>query len=198
MKRIREFIAIGLALTLAFVGFSPVGHAQITAQSDATYQANVYFSRTGLIVGKAAAGPAVVSDNGSVVFNARFRTTIGNVNTGTTLLPAIAGFKYRLIDANIIAVGGAVGTCTAVVILGTQATSSATLLSGAAAALTRSANVKPGLTNVSGVSGVGTVLADGASYVQNDANTAITIGKTGGTCDTATHIDAILTYAIES
>ena len=198
MKRFREFVAIGLVVALSFVGLSSPGHAQIVAQSDSTVQAPVYFSRSGLLVVKAAAGPGVVSDNGSFVYNARVRTSIANVNAGATLLPAIAGYKYRLIDVNVISVGGAVGTCTAVVVLGTQAAGSATLTSAAAAALTRSANVKPGLTNVSGVSGVNTVLADGASYVQNDVNTAITIGKTGGACDTATHIDAILTYAIES
>jgi hypothetical protein len=42
------------------------------------------------------------------------------------------------------------------------------------------------------------VLADGASYVQNDVNTAITIGKTGSSVTTATSIDVILTYVLEA
>lgn len=131
------------------------------------------------------------SSNGSFVLNQRFRTGIAGVNTGATLLPAVAGYKYRLIDASVIAVGGAVATCTAVTINGTQATSSVALLSIAVAALTQSAVVKPNTANA-------TVLADGASFVKNDATTAITIGKTGGTCATATSVDVILSYAIES
>lgn len=129
--------------------------------------------------------------NGSFAYNQRIRTAIAAVNSGATLLPAVAGYKYRLIDASVIAVGGAVATCTAVTINGTQATSSAALLSIAVAALTQSTVVKPNTANA-------TVLADGASFVKNDATTAITIGKTGGSCATATHVDVILTYAIES
>jgi hypothetical protein len=128
---------------------------------------------------------------GSFVYNQRFRTSIANVNTGVTLLPAVAGYKYRMIDASMIAVGGAVATCTAVVINGTQATSSVALLSVAVAALTQSTVVKPNTANA-------TVLADGASYVKNDVATAVTLGKTGGSCATATSVDVILSYAIES
>jgi hypothetical protein len=43
-----------------------------------------------------------------------------------------------------------------------------------------------------------TVLAAGASFVANDAGSAITIGKTGGTLATATHVDVILNYVIEA
>lgn len=120
----------------------------------------------------------------------RTRVTTAQVNAGLTLLAAIAGLKYRLIDVTLIAVGGAAATATAVVILATQAAGSATLVSAAVAALTQSAVVKPNSANV-------TVLADGASFIQNDVNTGVTIGKTGGTLATATAIDVILTYAIE-
>jgi hypothetical protein len=171
---------------------------ELRAASDPSYQANVYLTPGGAALQiKAAAGPGILSDNGSVVFNQRFRTSIANVNTGVTLLPAIAGYKYRLIDGYMVPVGGAVITCTAVVILGTQAAGSATLLSAAVAALTQSARVGPGYTNVANVSGLASIIADGASFVQNDVNTAITIGKTGGTCATATNVDTVLTYAIE-
>ena len=43
-----------------------------------------------------------------------------------------------------------------------------------------------------------TILADGASHVANDANTAITVIKAGSDVATATSIDVILTYALEA
>lgn len=188
-REIRQFVAIGLSLILALV--TVPSDAQIVAQSDSSYQANVYLKRdASALVVKAAAGPGVLSDNGSVIYNARFRTSIANVNTGVTLLPAIPGYKYRLIDATVISVGGAFATCTALTISGTQSAGAAVLLSIAIAALTQSTVVKPNTSNV-------TVLADGASFVQNDVNTAVTIAKTGSSCATATNVDTILTYAIE-
>jgi hypothetical protein len=90
----------------------------------------------------------------------------------------------------MIAVGGAVITCTTVAISATQATAAVILMDSAVAALTQSALLRIGAANA-------VILADGASFVQNDISTAITIGKTGGTCATATHVDVILTYAIE-
>lgn len=162
------------------------------AASDSTYQTNVYLKAGGgALVIKTAAGPGIQHDNGSLVFNQRFRTSIANVNTGVTLLAAVPGWKYRVIDATMISVGGAAATCTTVDVLGTQAAGSAKLLAVAVAALTQSAVVRAGATNA-------TVLADGASFVKNDVNTAITIGKTGASCATATNIDLLLTYAIES
>jgi len=63
------------------------------------------------------------------------------------------------------------------------------LISAAVAALTQSAVVKPNTANV-------TVLADGASFVQNDISTAIAIDKTGSAMTTLTHVDVILTYEL--
>lgn len=123
------------------------------------------------------------------VVNQRFRVTAAQVNAGYTLVPALAGHKYRLIDATIIAIGGAAAGATTVDLLGTQ-TTGVKLLAIAVAALTQSAVVKPDTANV-------TVLADGASFVANDANTAITVGKTGSNLTTATHVDISLTYAVE-
>jgi len=135
---------------------------------------------------------ALVDGSGNPITRTlRTRATVAQVNAGLTLLPAIAGLKYRLIDCTLIAIGGNAGTSTAVVILATQSAGAATLISALIAALTQSAVVKPNTANVS-------VLADGASFIQNDANTAITIGKTGGTLVTCTHVDVILTYAIEA
>lgn len=121
----------------------------------------------------------------------RKRFTIAQVNAGATIVAAPGvGYKLRLVDARVIAVGGAVGAATTIDILGTIATVSSKLIAIAIAALTQSAVNRPGATN-------NTVLADGASFGQLDANTPITIGKTGATATTATHIDVILDYAVE-
>jgi hypothetical protein len=122
----------------------------------------------------------------------RARFTIAQVNAGATILAAVAGYKYRMIDAKLVAVGGAVGVgeATTVDILGTSSTARK-LVEGGQAAMTRSTVVRDG-------SAGGVVLTDGASYTQNDVNTAITIGKTGGTgLATPSHIDVEMTYALE-
>jgi len=124
------------------------------------------------------------------LFHLRTRVAIADVNAGLTLLPAIPGVKYRLVDVALIAVGGAVGATTTVDILGTLAAASRKLLAVAIAALTQSALVRAGAANA-------TILADGASFTTNDDNTAITIGKTGASATTATHVDVILTYGID-
>ena len=122
--------------------------------------------------------------------NQRIRSTIAEINAGKTLLPAIAGLKYRLIDATAIAYGGGTcGTVTTVDILATQS-SGVKLVALAQASLVQSAVLRAGGTGAA-------VLADGASFVPNDAGTAITIGKTGSSVDTCTGVDVILTYALE-
>lgn len=120
----------------------------------------------------------------------RQRFTVAQINAGATVLAAVPGFAYRLIDAAMIAIGGAVSGATDVRLLGTRAAGSVALLLVAVAALTQSALVHAGDANA-------TILADGASFTPLDANTAITIGKTGGSAATATHVDVILTYALE-
>lgn len=122
---------------------------------------------------------------------ARVRTTTANVNAGATLLPAVPGFKYRIQDITMISIGGNAATATTVDVLGTQSTSSVKLLAVAVASLTQSAVVRAGAANA-------TVLADGASFVANDANTAITIGKTGSSLATATNIDVLINYVLEA
>lgn len=134
-------------------------------------------------------GARFVAKNGDVHVE-RFHKTIAEVNAGATLLSALANFKYRLIDAYAIAVGGAAGSVTTVDVLGTQSTSSVKLVAFAQAQLTQSAVVRAGASG-------GTVLSDGASFAACDQNTAITVGKTGSDVDTATHIDIVLTYAVD-
>lgn len=136
----------------------------------------------------------VVEDGGLVVGGAvlkkRFRVTTAEVNAGHTLLPALPGLKYSLVDVTLTAIGGNAATATSVDINATQGESAAKLIAAAVAALTEDTVVKPDTSNV-------TVLSAGASFIANDANTAITIGKTGSNLATATHIDVILSYAIE-
>jgi hypothetical protein len=65
------------------------------------------------------------------------------------------------------------------------------LLAAAVAGLTQSTVLRAGATNAA-------VLADGASFVANDTNTAISINKTGSNMATATHVDVLLTYEISA
>lgn len=132
---------------------------------------------------------AAVAGKG-IDFALRTRVSTANVNAGLTLLAAIPGWRYRLLDCYLIAIGAGAGGTTTVDILGTQAAGSVKLLAVAIAALTQSAIVRHGATNA-------TVLADGASFVQNDVNTPITINKTGAALTGSTFIDVIASYAIE-
>ena len=127
--------------------------------------------------------------NRSVVFNVRQRFTIAQVNAGATLVAAVSGKSIRMVGCKAIAVGGAAGAVTTVDILGTS-TTARKLVAFAQASLTQSAVLADGGTG-------GTVLADGASYTANDANTAVTIGKTGSNVTTATHIDVIFVYVLD-
>ena len=119
----------------------------------------------------------------------RLRVTLAQLNAGLALLPAVPGFIYSLIDATVTAIGGAVTTATAVVITGTRAAGSVTLLSVAVAALTQSAVVRAGAANAS-------VLADGASFTPLDVNTGITIGVTGSPATVASNVDVVLEYTL--
>jgi len=123
------------------------------------------------------------------VLSKRARVTAAEIKAGYTLLAAIAGKGYRLVSAKAIAYGGAVGAVTTVDILGTQ-TTSVKLVAYAQASLMQSTVLTDG--------GAGaTVLADGASYVVCDDETAVTVGQTGSDITTATGVDFILEYVIE-
>lgn len=124
------------------------------------------------------------------VRNIRTRFTVAQINAGASLLPAVAGYKYRVTGARAIAVGGAAGAVTTVDLLSTQATASVKLVAFAQASLTQSAVLKDGGTGAA-------VLADGASYVANDSGAAVTVGKTGADVTVATHIDVSVDYVLE-
>lgn len=141
-------------------------------------------------IGPFAVTGALTNNGNAVVLNHRHRVTVAEINAGHELLPAIAGRTYRMISCVAIAYGGAVGAVTTVDILGTESAAGVKLVAYAQANLTQSAVLTSGGTGAA-------VLADAASYIPCDANSAITIGKTGSDATTATGVDIILTYVIE-
>lgn len=154
----------------------------------------------GLPVGSVAVAGASTDATGVVrlnggslagrVANIRKVFTIAAVNAGATLLPAIAGVAYRLIDAFAIAVGGAVTSVTTIDLKATQSTSVVKLVAFGQAAMTQSALVRAGAAG-------GVILADAASFAPNDVNTAVTVAVTGSPITVATNIAFSVTYAIE-
>lgn len=122
----------------------------------------------------------------------RTRVTRDQVNAGFTLLPALPGVKWRILDAAMIAIGGAAQTATSVDLVGTRAGSSVRPLVVAIGALTQSTLVRAGAANA-------VILADGASFTALDANTALSVSKQSGGSNlaTASAIDVILTYVAD-
>lgn len=143
-----------------------------------------------------ASGGQLVVESGAILAGAllskRVRATAAEVNAGLVILPALDGYKYRLVDVTMIAIGGDAATATSVDIVATQGGSAVRPVVALVAALTRSAIAKPNSANVS-------VLADGASFAACDEKTAISVAKQAAAGDlaTATHIDVILDYVIE-
>ena len=122
----------------------------------------------------------------------RTRVTLAQINAGHIVLPAIAGYKYRMQDMALIAVGGTTAGITGILIRGTQGAAVVKLMDGKIAGLARSVLLRAG-TATNGV-----ILADGASFAANDASTAITVIKDGSDLSGATHIDVLLTYTVEA
>ena len=133
----------------------------------------------------------LVDGNTGGVQHLRVRTTTANVNAGATLLPAIPGRSYRLVDATMISIGGNAAGATAIRITGTQSASSVQLVSNTVGSLTQSTRVLAGVTANS------SILADGASFTACDANTAITL-TASGTLTTSTNIDVLLSYVVDA
>ncbi len=121
----------------------------------------------------------------------RTRVTLAQANAGYELLPALGGLAYQILDASVIAVGGAAAGGTSLDIIGTRGGVAVRPLVIAVAALTQSAVVRAGAANA-------VVLADGASFTPLDANTAVSVGKQSGgsALTTATHFDITLRYLL--
>jgi len=107
----------------------------------------------------------LVDGNTGGVQHLRVRTTTANVNAGATLLPAIPGRSYRLVDATMISIGGNAAGATAIRITGTQSASSVQLVSNTVGALTQNTRVLAGVTANS------SILADGATCCSATSST---------------------------
>src|SRR5262245_22022733 len=75
--------------------------------------------------------------NNDGVFHWRERFTIAQVNAGANVLNALPGYKYRITDIMLIAIGGAASGATDVRILGTRAGASVALGIAAVGGLTQ-------------------------------------------------------------
>lgn len=108
--------------------------------------------------------------------------TTTTLNTGAqTILAALTGYKYQLVDFSMTAIGGNAATATSVRINGTQGASTVRLVTVAVAALTQSTSVRPSSSNV-------TMLADGAWATPCDSGTAITVDVNNNNLATATSV----------
>lgn len=126
-------------------------------------------------------------DDAGALLQVRHRFTAAQVNAGASVVAAAAG-ALRLVGASLTAIGGAAAGADAVVLLGTRAAAPVTLVSVDVGGLTQSALVESG-------DAAAVLLADGGSHAPLDANTPITIAKTGAALTGATHIDVVLKYA---
>lgn len=125
----------------------------------------------------------------------RTRVPVASLNVGLALLPALPGVRWRLLDIALIAVGGAATTSTDVRIQGLVSAAATNLWIVTVAALTQSTQIFSGVTPAAGAQ---TLLADGASFTQQDANAAINVVKTGGNMTVLTNLDVFLTYVADA
>lgn len=132
-----------------------------------------------------------------VLKHQRTRVSVAQINAGFTLLPALPGVRWRIADLILIAIGGAVTGATDVRLLGTRAGSGVALGTAAVAGLTQSTVTRLGTPFATAGTASIVPLTDGASHTQLDANTAVTVGKTGGSAATATHVDVMLAYVAD-
>ncbi len=122
----------------------------------------------------------------AAILSKRVRVTAAQVNAGRTILAAVAGKKYRMVDCILIGIGGTAAGATGVQLK----CDTVVLIDAKVAAIDQSIVARPGDTNVN-------VLADGASFVVQAANKAITLIKDGSNLTGATHVDVLLQYVIE-
>jgi hypothetical protein len=123
----------------------------------------------------------------SEVRSFRQRLTLLQINAGFTLLPALPGVRWQLTDWVMIALGGNATSATSINIIGTSGAAAVQLAVAAVAGLTRSAVLRAGAANA-------TVLADGASFLPMDVNTAITAITVGSALTVSTGIDIFADY----
>jgi hypothetical protein len=125
----------------------------------------------------------------------RQRVTAAQLNAvgglALTACPALPGVRWRHLYSAFIAIGGNAGGATSVNLSGTVAAATVELVVNAIAGLTRSTVLLCGTAN-------SVVLADGASFTQMDANTAL-IAKAlaAASLTTATAVDFIVDYVAD-
>lgn len=132
-----------------------------------------------------------------VPYSLRTRVTLAQLNAGFTLLAAIPGFAYRMIDCMLIAIGGAATTGTSVNVIGTRAAAPVQLFVAAIAGLTQSTVTRAGSPFATAGTASIVCLADGASFTALDVNTPITVITVGSAMTVMTNIDVCLTFAID-
>lgn len=139
----------------------------------------------------------VNTDAFSQTYTLRTRVTLAQLNAGFTLLAALPGFAYRLIDLMLTAIGGAATTGTSINVIGTRAAGAVQLGVAAIAGLTQSTILRLGTPFATAGTASIVVLADGASLTALDVNTPITVITVGSAMTVMTNVDVALTFAID-
>lgn len=104
---------------------------------------------------------------------------------GTNIVNPVAGKTITVVDCTMRAIGGGAGGATAVVLEDTAGTD---IVSNTVGILTQNAVVRAGITN-STATNLGTAMAKGAG---------LRIGRTVSDLTTATHLDYIVLYKVDS
>jgi hypothetical protein len=140
-------------------------------------------------------GNAGLAYEAGKLYTSRVRATAAEIKAGKNVVAAVTGYKIRIIDAYMIAYGGAATTATSVDLLGTQGGSAVRPMVTAVAALTQSAKVSIGEAPAAGST---TILADGASFTALDASTALQVKQQSGGSDLAgcTGVDVCVVYEL--
>lgn len=188
-----KFVVTGASGNTAISGDLAVATNKFTV---AAASGNTAVAGTLGVTGSATYSSTVTGPGGGLgVYSARVVAAVGsdanqlNNASGTTLLPAVAGRKYRLISYIAVADANVTGA-TGIYIQGTQGASAVNLSTITAGALAANATNTIGTAN-------NTLLNNCASFAACDANTAITAIKNGSDIATATTITFIITYAVE-
>jgi hypothetical protein len=114
------------------------------------------------------------------------RVTAADINFGpVTLLAPVQNYKYQIFGMNLIAIGGAAGGSTSINIVGTRNGVAVNLLVALVAGLTQSTILNAGSANA-------TILPDGASFLELDKSTGVTMQKIGANLTGATAIDVAM------
>lgn len=108
-----------------------------------------------------------------------------NARAGTKIVEPVAGKTITVVDAWLRAIGGTVSNATAVVLEDTAGTD---VLSVTAATLVQNSIIRGGVTNATATN-FGTALGKGAG---------LRIGCTVGDVATASHIDYVVLYKVDS